>query len=77
MKLNSRFGTSLQSTFCIMIRISFTYPPICFLFTWIFRKNGKPTGGYVVEILVTIRNVLRNVDPNLGLIGKLITLEVD
>ena len=77
MKLNSRFGATLQSTFCIMIRISITYPPICFLFTWIFRKNGKPTGGYVIEILVTIRNVLRNVDPKLVLISKLITLEVD
>ena len=69
MKLNSRFGT--------MIKISITYPPICFPFTWVFRKNGKPTGGYVFEILVTIRDVLRNVDPNLVLISKLITLEVD
>ena len=36
-------------------------------FTRVFRKNGKHTiiGGYVIEILIIIRDVLRNVVPNL------------
>ena len=58
-------------------------------FTGLFRKNGKHTiiEGYVIEILIIIRDVLRNVVPNLSLvlnfmrkftnIFRVITLQVD
>ena len=57
MKFKTRFGTTLQSTFRIMIRIS--NPPICVPFYRNTPVNEKHIEGYVIEILNIIWNVLR------------------
>ena len=75
MKFKTRFGTTLRSTLEIMIRISITYPPICFLFTGAHIEKVEGIGGYVIEILIIIQNVLCNVVPNLvfNFMGKFTT----